>query len=357
MSTIEIDGDVIYKDGEITPEKPKKKPRGRRKKATPASGLLNAIKFIKPCQKKTGTIEQRHCFIQGNWIAATNGILTIGTKIHENLSACPQTLQLEEALKQVGEDLSITQLSELGISVVSGDLKVLVPCIPANQLVIPAPDQKIAVIDDRIKAAMSVLHPLVTEGAAIAAYASVLLQSGSAAATNGKAIVEYWHGLDLPPNTLIPKAAAKAIATTKKTLNGFGCSGSSATFWFEDDSFIKTQLFAEDYVNYQAHFRDDLNPWPIPDEFFKAIKTIAKFTKSGIVYFEENKLASDEMEAEASTYEMEGLPEGLSFNTKYLLMVQSVFEKVHFDKSETGVPRAYFFGDNVRGLVLGVEEG
>ncbi len=334
---------------------PKRKHRARRKKATPATGLLEAIKFIKPCQKKTGTIAQRHCCIRGNWIVATNEILTIGTKIQEDLAACPQTIQLEEALKQVADDLSITQLSENSLSVLSGGLKAVVPCVGFDQITIPAPDENIAPIDDRIKTALSVLAPLVTEGAEKAELASAMLQSGTAVALNGHAVVEFWHGIDLPPNVLLPKAAIKAIVGTKKTLSGFGYSGHSATFWFEDDSFIKTQLYGEQYPNYKKFFEQgDLNPFEIPAEFFKAVKTIDKFTKSGIVHFEGGKVASNELENEASTYTIPGLPEGLKFHSKNLLAVQKAFEKVCFKVQENGLPHAYFFSQYARGLVLGI---
>jgi len=356
---MEIENDVAIPQEENQPiEPPKKKHRARRKKATPASGLLEAIKFIKPCQKKTGTVAQRHCCIRGNWMVATNEIVTIGTKIQEDLAVCPQTLQLEEALKQVADDLSITQLSEHNLSVVSGDLKAVIPCVGFDQISIPAPDENIAVIDDRLKVALSVLAPLVTEGAKKAELASALLQSGTAVATNGHAIVEFWHGLDLPPNVLLPKVAIKAIVGTKKALCGFGYSGHSATFWFEDDSFIKSQLYGEQYPNYKTFFEDgEFEPFAIPVEFFKAVKTIEKFTKSGIVHFKDSKVSSNELENEASTYSIPGLPDGFQFHSKHLLAVQKAFEKVCFKINTNGIPHAYFFSTYARGLVLGIANG
>jgi len=341
---------------EAAPEPPKKKHRARRKAqspVTPAKSLLNALKFLKPVQKKTGTTQQQFCMITGNWAAASDGVMTIATKVEEDLTACPQTTQFEEALKKTGDDLSISQLSQTSISVVSGAFRALVPCVPFDQLSISAPDEPCAEIDDRIKDAFAMLAPLATEGAPNAAYASVLLQSGSAVATNGHVLAEYWHGIDLPPGLLVPKAAVAAIVKAGKPLARFGYSGPSATFWFDDDSFIKTQLYGERFPNYAPLFEcEGLNPWPVPEEFFQAVKSIQAFTRNGVVYFEEGKLASNELENEASTYIIEGLPEGMGFNSKYLLMVEKAFEKVHFEESSN---KAFFFGDNVRGIVMGVE--
>jgi len=362
-SNIPLPSEDKWAEPTETIKKPKHRARRKKKAPNPAQSLLDAIKFIKPCQKKAGTPQQQFCCIKGNWIAASSNFLTIGTKVEEDLEACPQTTQLEEALKQVEHTVSIAQVSDTTLSVVSGELKALIQCVSVDQIAITPPDPRVAFCDDRIKAAFSVLAPLATEGASNAVYASVLLQSGSAVATNGPALVEYWHGIDLP-SILVPKQAVAAIAKTKKSLTGFGYSGSSATFWFEDDSFIKTQLYNEQYVNYEQHLEgNNLEPIELHEDFFKATKTISKFTKSGIVYFENGKLASHELEQEASTYSIEGLPDGLSFNTKWLLMVESVFKKVHFDYSnnvnaegESILPRAYFFGENTRGILLGVKD-
>lgn len=354
----ELDKDVQLPEedqSETAPTPPKKKHRARRKaqtKVTPAKSLLNALKFLKPVQKKAGTTQQQYCMITGNWAAASDEVMTIGTKVEEELTVCPQTTQFETALKKTGDDLSITQLSETSLSVVSGAFKALVPCVPFNQLSITAPDEPCADIDDRIKEAFAMLAPLATDGAPNAAYACVMLQSGSAVATNGHVLAEYWHGIDLPPGLLVPKAAVMAIIKAGKPLARFGFSGPSATFWFDDDSFIKTQLYGERFPNYQTVFsKEDLNPWPVPDEFFTAVRSIEAFTRNGVVYFENGKIASNELENEASTYIIEGLPEGMAFNAKYLLMVEKAFQNVDFDETAN---KAFFFGENVRGAIMGL---
>lgn len=339
---------------EVKAEVKPKKHRARRAKTTanPAASLLAALKFVAVAQKKTGTVQQQFGMISGNWAAASNGVLTVATKVEEDLSACPHTYQLIDALSKVGEDLSITQLSPTSLAVVSGAFRALIPCAGFADVGITGPDERCAVIDDRVKAAFEAVMPLATDGAQHAHLAAVLLQSGSAVATNGHVLAEYWHGIDLPP-MLIPKASAVAIVKAGKALTGFGYSGPSATFWFEDDSFIKTQLFAEQFPNYQPLFAcEGLNPWPVPDEFYKAVRSIESFSRSGIVYFENGMLASNEQETEASTYKIEGLPEGMGFNAKYLLMVESSFKKVHFDEQSN---KAFFFGENVRGVLMGID--
>lgn len=66
---------------------------------------------------------------------------------------------------------------------------------------------------------------------------------------------------------------------------------------------------------------------------FTAVRSIEAFTRNGVVYFENGKIASNELENEASTYIIEGLPEGMAFNAKYLLMVEKAFQNVDFDET------------------------
>jgi hypothetical protein len=338
---------------ETISEPPKKKHRARRKKSTAATGLLDALKFLKNCQKKSGTVQENYCCMSANWAAASNGIVTIGTKIHENLEACPQTFQLEEALKEVGDDLSMTQLSDDKLCVTSGDFRALVPCVELEALCITEPDPNIAEIDERLRVAMVVTAPLADEKSDEAQKASLLVQSGSIVGTNYKGLIEYWHGIDLP-QMLVPKVAIKAILKTKKRLTGFGYSGTTATFWFEDESYIKTKLYEYRKMNYECLFNYDesLLEMELPIEFFKAVKALEPFLIDGTVCFKDVALASDELE-EGSSYKLEGLPEGLKFKVNYLKLFEKNFTRAIFD-SEKAI--GYFYGENCRGVLRGVTD-
>lgn len=358
--TIEIDNDVPMPEDQVEffeKPKPKRKTRGRKKKEevfNPAKKLTESLKFLKPVQKKNGTVQQQYCSVGAHWAAASNEVMTIGVKIEEDLTACPHSLQFIEALSKTSEELSITQLSNTAICVASGSFRAVVPCVPMGSVEIATPDEPCAVIDDRIKDAFAFLAPITTDKAPDATFGGVWLKAGSAVATNGHLLAEYWHGIDLPPGMLIPKAAVTAVAKSKKPLSKLGFSNCSVTFWFEDESFIKTQLYENKYPLYEKLFEvEDLEPWDIPEEFFKAIKAIAAFTNNGTIIFKGGKIASTEIEHEASTYTIEGLPEGMAFNSKYLLAVEKQFKKAHFTENIKGTV-VVFFGDNVRGVCMGV---
>ncbi|UDF60277.1 putative replicative clamp [Pseudomonas phage Kopi] len=345
-------------------EPTKRKPRARKQAAagknkakgpSPAASLLAALKFVAIAQKKAGPTNVQFGHIAHNWAAASDGVLTVAHPIEEDLVACPHTLQFIDALSKVGEELSITQLTANALAVSSGAFRALVPCVGFDDVPITAPDPQCATIDDRIKTAFAAVAGLATDGAPNATYAAVLLQAGSAVATNGAALLEAWHGIDLPPGLMLPKAAASAIAKASKALTGFGYSQSSATFYFEDGSFIKSQLYGERYPNYASVLDvPNLNLWPIPEDFYRGVRAIESFSPNGHVFFEDGAVLSRMHKEEASTYRIEGLPERMGFSAKLLLSVEHAFKKAHFD-AETN--KVIFYGDNVRGAVMGLDLG
>lgn len=343
-------------------EKPKRKSRARKqasgtskKTANPAASLIAALKFVSVAQRKAGPTNVQFSNISNNWAAAFDGVLTAACPIEEDLQACPNTLQFIDALSKADDELSITQLNLNTLSVTAGAFKGLVPCVAVDEVPIPPPDPQCAIVDDRLKAAFAAVAGLVTEGAQNATFAAVLLQAGSAVATNGAALLEYWHGIDLPPGMMVPKAAAVAIAKAGPALTGFGFSQSSATFYFENGAFIKTQLFGERYPNYETVFNvGSVNPWPVPFEFFKAVRAVESFSQNGNVFFEDGAILSNIAHEQASTYKVEGLPERMGFNAKLLLSVEHAFKQAHFDAASN---KAIFFGENMRGAIMGLDLG
>uniref|UniRef100_A0AAU7YTS6 Replicative clamp n=1 Tax=Stenotrophomonas phage vB_SmaS_QH3 TaxID=3229738 RepID=A0AAU7YTS6_9CAUD len=360
--TVQIEDNVPPPADEPKPKKPRSRARkqaasasGPKKTANPAASLIAALKFVSVAQKKAGPTGVQFSHLAHNWAAAFDGVLTVAAPIEEDLAACVHTLQFIDALSKAGDELSITQLSPNTLAVSSGVFRALVPCVAVEDVPIPPPDPQCAVIDDRIKAALAAVAGLATDGAPNATYAAVLLQANTAVATNGAALLEAWHGIDLPPGMMLPKVAASAIAKASKTLTGFGYSQSSATFYFEDGSFIKSQLYGERYPNY-APLLDvpGLNLWPVPEDFYRGVRAIESFSPNGNVFFEDGAVLSKMHKEEASTYRIEGLPERMGFSVKLLLAVEHAFKKAHF---ETDANKVVFYGDNVRGALMGLDLG
>lgn len=331
-----------------TDVEPVKRTRSKKVVApNPAASLIAALEFVSVAQKKAGSASQQFSRMGYGWLCVTNDTLTLGTKIVEQLEVCPHTLMLLDALNKCGSHLVISQVSDGALLVKSGEFEALIPCTNPAEIVISAPDDCIADCDDRLKAALAGCAALVTEGALQVHLAAVLVQAWSCVATNGHAMLELAHGIDLPPGMVMPKAAALAIAKCKKPLVGFGYSPNSATFWFDDGSFIKTQLFAERYPNYQRVLEVPTNCAEVPKEFFKAVKLISGFADNNVLTIYEGMLKVGDDNA-LVTYNLKTIPAIVKLNLKDLLTVEPYFRNADF-KSVDGY--VYFSADKARGCL------
>lgn len=329
-----------------------KRARKPKNDASGAATLIEALKFVALAQQKEGTPVQTHCSVNNGRIMAFNGTFATGHLIEDDLSACPHTTRLLDALTKCGANVSIAQLDTGRLSIKSDRFRAFVPCIPFDQLPMIEPDAPCATIDDRLKIGFEMIAPILNETAQKAMFAGALLQANSIVSTNDHVLVEYWHGIDLPPGLLVPKAALQAIAKTAKKLARFGFSQNSATFFFEDDSFIKTQLYSDRYPDYNNIFPLNVNPWPLPEGFFEGVRKIQSLSDDKIVYFDTAGLiVKDAQKNQSGSYDLEGLKIGLAFNMDYLSIVEAVFKQVDFE-AEFG--KAVFFGENARGALMGI---
>lgn len=329
-----------------------RKPR-RDAEGKSAANLINALKFVSVAQRKTGNPNQVHSVFHGGFVTAFDGLLTVGHPIDEDIVACPNTLQLLTALQKCGEQQTITQLDSGRLSVKSDKFRALIPCERFDLMPYVGPDTICASIDDRIKAGFEMVSPIVSDSADRMAIAGILLQANTTVATNGHVLLEYWHGIDLPPNIFLPKPAVKAILNVGKKLTHFGFSYDSATFVFEDRSYIKTQLIAERFVSYENVINVPSNPWPLPEGFYAAVDALESFSDNGILFFGKELAHSHHDSSVGASYELQGLPHDLmAFNAEYLQIVRKAFCSVDFQLFDSGC-KAFFFGDNVRGALMG----
>ena len=177
---------------------------------------------------------------------------------------------LIDALSKCDENFSLTQLDNNRLSIKSGKFKAVVPCLDPTLMQEALPDPMIAQINNSFKLAVEAVGVLASENAQHILTASVLMNGASVISTNRVMLLEYWHGLDLPSNIPLPKQFVAALVKTKKNLIGFGFSRSSATFYFEDTSWIRTQLYNDEWPDVSNILNRQANLWSIDASFFKA---------------------------------------------------------------------------------------
>lgn len=321
-------------------------------KTSKAAELVAALNFVSVAGTKTEFPYQSHVVLNNKFAVACDGQLTAGHLITEELECCPHLGQLRAALAKTGNSLSIAELPSGQLSITGDKLAAKIPCVSFETLPSPEltkPDPICAVIDDRLKQAFATCGVTVSENGTRAFECGLLLEANICTGTDGKVLIQFWHGIDLPPALFVPKIFAAAVSKIKIPLVGFGWTeGRSITFHFENGAWIKTQLYEDKYPNIAQFMDVPCSPEPVPENLFEAIETVAAFDNDESATLADGKVIADNAE-----YEVEGLDGRCTYANEYAKRIAPFAKTIDL---KTYDDRAFFFGDNVRGLMLGMKK-
>lgn len=337
------------------------RPKKPSEKAKASNILLEAITFLSAVTSDTGAPQDTHIFLGNKFCTASNGVLSAGFKINDEIISAPNAKLFKQALSKCGDGYTLS-IDGTRIIVKSGAFKAVVPCIDPNLLSIPEPDAPVADIDDRFKAALEIIDIIKSDNGQRVELLSFLMNGQSVIGTDGKIIIEYWHGIELPTNLPVPKIIIPAIVGSGP-LAKFGYSHSSVTFWFANGSWIKSQLYNAQWPVEQclSVLNKQSVPSAIPPDFFKALDAVASFSDHGTVHFERELLCSHKQTNIGATHDVPGLPKGPIYTAKYLQMIKGFAEKIDFTVSANGSVHSenasgyllFFFGKQIRGVIAG----
>lgn len=332
-------------------------PRPRKPSEKNASKLLEVVKFLSTVARDEGSPAETHILLSNKTATAFNGIVGAGALIDEDIKAAPHAKTFLNALMKCGENYQLTQVDQNKLSIKSGPFKANIPCIDPALLYFPTPDANVAPITDKFKEALELVEKVKPENGQRVVTLSFLLNGPSIISTDGKILIEAWHGLDMPTNIPVPKALIPVILNSKK-LTGFGLSNTTITFYYEDNSFIRSQLYAESWPDVSHILNAPSNPSPVPSNFFKALEAIGSFSEKGFAHFEDGKLQSHDVSEKGAEYEVAELKKGPVYSIKYLTMLKDIIENVDFYTQAVGHNRKQgsmliFTGKNCRGVLMG----
>ena len=330
-------------------------PRKPRAKSTEPSNsrLLEAVRFCSMAISDKGPINETHIYLGAHWAAASNGVITIACPITEDIQACPQAKLMQEALSKCGESFALTQL-ETQLSIKSGKFSAKIPCIDPTLLTLPSPDEPIADINDNFRLGLEKIGVLVNENAQSIIAASILLNGRSLVSSDTAVMFEFWHGIDLPSGLSLPKAIINPIVKAGKKLSKFGFSQSSLTFYYEDQSWIKCQLFVEKWPDVGTILDRPSNQMPWPKDFWEGFAAVAPFSETGAVYFDAGSLRSHSETGVGAAFDVPGLPKGPSYSIRALGLLKGLAETYDpFTPGNFGSAMLTFQGPNIRGAIAG----
>lgn len=329
-----------------------RKPRKPSEKVAP-SKLSEALQFLTLITKPEGSPSETHILLVNNWAVGNNDIIAAGQQIDSDIYACPHANTLAEALLKCGQQFSIALIDQHRLALQSEKFRAIVPCLDPTLLHIGNIDPPIAPINDDFKKALEAVNVFSVENGQEVYLLSILMNGQSVFSTNGVMLLEYWHGIDLPPNIAIPNSFARALCKTPKKLAKFGFSHNSVTFYFEDESWLKTQLFAKEWPPLTDILNTPARLQPLPTGFFDALTAVAPFTADSYVHFDQDCLRSHASADVGASYSIAGIPKGPIFNAKWLKLCQPFMEQVDFQCEGNLRKMMLFQGGNVRGAIAG----
>lgn len=293
-----------------------------------------------------------YCMLHQGKATSFNMVVAAGTTIEEDLTACPQMQLMFEAVARCQDEYTITQLSATKLQVRSGAFQAYIPCAKPDTLIWPVPDAPATPIDDRLLEALIKVAPLLNVKAESVLEQSIQLNAGSCLSTNRVVILEAWHGFDLPSGLLLPKAIVSALKKAKKHLKQFGFSATTATFYFDDNTWMRTQLFQEKWPREVAgHLNRAYCLRPVPPLLFESYRQIAPFSL-GEVYIKDDLISSHPFNSVEEGGKLR-LPIGSSHAERSYNLDCLKYAQPHaIQWDETSRPDGtYFEGDNIRGMI------
>jgi hypothetical protein len=317
-------------------------------KVEEASELMQALSFLSHLVRKDGEVYEQHCQIFENQAVMFNGYLGAGYQISEDWNAAPDCQTLLNALSKCGESFSITLVDSGRLSVKAGKFRAMVPCVPLDVLPTVRPDPPQGALSEPFRQAIAAVLPVLKDDGESDVTTSVLIGDGSVTATDRALMIEVWHGISMPPGLVLPKPFCTLLTKIKTPLSSFGFSSNSFTVWFEDRSWLRTQLRPFAYPNVAHIWNQSFNPWPLPSGFWDAIDAVEPFSDDGWIRFGNEQMQSHADSAKGAKYEIVGIPSGVTYSAR-LLKIAKPFAKTFDLVGKNGV--SFFAGDNVRGIL------
>lgn len=211
----------------------------KKPKATQRSALMDGLNWV-------STLKSEFCILDGQYIRASNGLITMGYPCEEYFGQAPSLAHLTAAIKVSGEQYQIVE-EAFKLTITSFNFKAVIKSIDVTTLPEMTMAPSIAKASGEFIRAGGIAGKFSSEGASRLLEASLYCKSGSILGTDGKCLIEAWHGIDMP-EIILPCATMNMLSKIRAELIGFGIGCNQAginsiTFWFNNDAYLTSQLY------------------------------------------------------------------------------------------------------------------
>lgn len=317
--------------------------------------MLTELKFVQGAvAKKDYNPTLTHFEIKNKKIKGTNGSLTICSPIALDIEAKPKALPFVKAIQSCkGNTVQIHVTPTGRLSVKSGKFKSLIECTTEDFPDIEPEGTWVSLTDTPILPALKKLLEFTAEDASRPWALGVMFRGDKAFATNNIILLEYSLGFKFPVEVNIPKFAVAEIVRVGKEPIGMMVTATSVTFMYDQFTWIRTQLYQDDWPDVGKVLDKEVVYDAIPENLFDDIEQISPFVddtmrvilKAGSV----TTAASDE--SSGATVENLNIKHFGVFNFKQFMRLNGLVTEMSF----ASYPAPCLFkGENVRGAFIGM---
>lgn len=314
--------------------------------------MRDALKFCSWALAKKNFVESlTHYRIANGRVQTFNGSITLSSPIDLTIECQPLGATFLKTVESCKEAMHMTMTPGGKLSIKSGKIRALIPCTEALFPEIGPEGREIA-LEPGLIACLGKLEPMIAEDASRPWARGILISGDKAFATNNVVIAEAELSQKIPGTMNIPHAAINELMRIKKDPSHMMLSDHSATFFYEDDRWLRTALLETEWPDIGRILNKKAEPpFVFDDDFWEALESLKihvdEFRR---LFIKPNFLTTSLDHNEASFAKIEGLPEGGCYDLQMLRMLKGVAFAIDF--SPYPAP-ALWLGDGMRGAIIG----
>lgn len=315
--------------------------------------IYSALRFVQGAvAKKNYDPSLTHFRIDKGTVRSYNGVISLSSPIAIDISVSPKAVPLVKAI-QASKDVIKLNVTPTGrLSVQSGKFRAFVECLQDGEFPDMAPEGVVVDISgiDFLKALKRVA-PFIAEDASRQWARGVLFRGQSLLATNNIILVEHWLPVAFPVEMNLPEEAVNELLRIGRVPKSMQLSGTSVTFHFDDDCWLKSRLYATAWPDVSRVLDVTSEQKELPEEFFTVLEKLAPFSgKEERVYFRDGIVTTSIEESTGATEQLDVASDGC-FNIHQLRTLSGIVETIDF----SSYPRpSLFYGQDIRGTLVGI---
>lgn len=317
--------------------------------------MLAQLKFVKGAVSTKDYVPAlTHFRISEGRVTGYNGKISLSAPIALDIDCCPKAAPFVKAIEACTDTAQLHLTPTGKLSIRSGKFRAHIDTLDLGAFPSIEPEGQHVVIDGQLLPALRKIIDVVGEDASRPWANGVLLDGGSAFATNNVIMAQHWLGYHFPYRVVVPKSTVKEMIRIGEEPIGLQLTGLSITFHYTGDRWLRSQLIADGWPNaigmLDADACDEGSTSPVSADFWKALETIEPFLEEQYRVY----LAGDSVRtAENDGTFVEECGSGLVgiYNHKMLSLLHGLADKINF---EAYPGRVAWYGDGVRGLIMGM---